>query len=123
MSLAAIYLFLALLCAICTLTAIVKARRLYWLVPVYFMLAWLCGELALIHLLWQVALTAVLAFTGVCQIPLAQTGLGFLPCPGWAWSTCTVSPWTRRSHLRRCAEPGAGGELSQRHPVERQRVL
>ena len=42
MSLAGIYFFLALLSAYCTLTAIVQARRLYALVPVYFFSAWLC---------------------------------------------------------------------------------
>ena len=60
MSLAGVYFALALVAAYCTLTAIFQARRLYWLVPVYFFSAWLCGELALIHIIWQVALTAAL---------------------------------------------------------------
>ena len=76
MSLAGIYFFLALLSAYCVLTAIVQARRIYWLVPLYFLSAWLCGELALIHLLWQVALTALLAWAGGVSDPRAQTVLG-----------------------------------------------
>lgn len=76
MSLAGFYFFLALLSAYCTITAIVQARRLYWMVPVYFLSAWLCGELAMVHLIWQVGLTALLAFTGALSDPLAQTGLG-----------------------------------------------
>ncbi len=76
MSWGGFYLFLALLSACCTLCAIVKARKLHWLVVGYFVTAWLCGELALIHLIWQVAFTALLAFTGNLSDPLAQTGLG-----------------------------------------------
>ena len=71
MTLAGIYVFLAVLSAYCTFTAIVQARRIYWLAPVYFFSAWLCGELALIHVLWQVALTALLAFTGALADALA----------------------------------------------------
>ena len=55
--LALVYFSLALLAIYCTITAIVRARRLYWYVPVYFFSAWLCGELALIHMIWQIALT------------------------------------------------------------------
>ena len=73
---AGVYFTLAIISIICTFTAVVQARRLYWMVPVYFLTAWLAGELAMIHLLWQVALTAVLAFGGVFSDPLAQCGLG-----------------------------------------------
>ncbi len=75
MSLAGIYVALALFSLFCTVTAVIRARRLYWLVPIYFLSAWLCGELAFIHLLWQVAFTAILVFLGVFSDPLAQTGL------------------------------------------------
>ena len=70
------YFGLAILSALGTFTAVVQARRLYWLVPVYFLSAWLTGELALIHLLLQVGLTSVLAFGGVFSDTLAQCGLG-----------------------------------------------
>jgi acetyl esterase/lipase len=76
MSLAGIYFSLALLSVYCTFTAIVPARKLYWFVPVYFFSAWLCGELALIHLILQLGLTALFVFGGVLADPLAQTGLG-----------------------------------------------
>lgn len=76
MSLAGIYFSLALLSVYCTFTAIVQARKLYWFVPVYFFSAWLCGELALIHLIWQLGLTALFVIGGVLADPLAQTGLG-----------------------------------------------
>ena len=71
-----IYFFLAVISAIGTYSAIIQARRIYWLAPFYFLIAWLTGELAMIHLLWQLGLTALLAFTGLLDSPLAQTGLG-----------------------------------------------
>lgn len=76
MSLAGIYFFLAVFSALCTYAAIVQARRLYWLVPVYFLAAWLAGELAMLHLFWQVGLTVLLTFMGVMENELALTGLG-----------------------------------------------
>ena len=65
MTLAGIYLTLAVLSALCTATALIQARRLHWAVPVYFMLAWLTGELAAIHLGLQILLTALAAFGGL----------------------------------------------------------
>ena len=76
MSWAGVYFFLALVSFACTASAVLKARRLYWLAPLYFLAAWLSSEMALIHLIWQVALTALLAFSGGLADPLAQAGLG-----------------------------------------------
>jgi len=73
---AEIYFGLAVLAALCTFSAVVQARQLYWFVPVYFLSGWLTGELALIHLILQLGLTAVLAFGGIFSDPLAQSGLG-----------------------------------------------
>ena len=108
-SIAGIYFFLALLGAYCTVTAIIQARRLYWLTPVYFFSAWLCGELALIHVLWQVALTAVLAFTGVLSDPLAQSGLGIfaLTWIGLVYLHCQAMDTPQ--HLR----PALGGHWAR----------
>ena len=123
MSLAGIYLFLALFSVYCTLTAIIQARRLYWFVPVYFFSAWLCGELALIHVLWQVGLTALLAFTGSLSDPLAQTGLGFfaLSWLGLLYLHCQAmdSPLHLRPALRRALGEDYRGDI----PTERQHVL
>jgi acetyl esterase/lipase len=122
-SVAGIYFFLALLSAYCTITAIVKARRLYWLVPVYFFSAWLCGELALIHVLWQVALTAVMAFAGVLSDPLAQAGLGIfaLAWLGLLYLHCQAmdTPQHLRPALRRALGENYRGDI----PAERQHVL
>jgi acetyl esterase/lipase len=122
-SLAGIYLFLALLSAYCTFTAIVKARRIYWLVPIYFLSAWLCGELALIHLLWQVALTALVAFLGGMSDPQVQTGLGFfaLSWLGLVYLHCQAmdTPHKTRPALRRAL----GDNYREDIPADRQHVL
>ena len=62
---AGLYFSLGLISLLFTWVAVVQARRVYWLAPLYFLVAWLAGELALIHLLWQVGLTALLASAGV----------------------------------------------------------
>ena len=70
------YFFLAVVSAIGTYSAIIQARRIYWMAPFYFLIAWLSGELALIHLLWQLGLTALMALSGLLDSSLAQVGLG-----------------------------------------------
>ena len=121
--LAIVYFSLALLAVYCTFTAIVQARRLYWFVPVYFFSAWLCGELALLHVIWQVVLTGLLAFAGVFSEPLAQTGLGFfaLSWLGLFYLHCQAmdSPKYLRPALRRGLGENYRGDI----PAERQHVL
>ena len=121
--LSVIYFSLGLLAVYCTITAIVQARRLYWYVPVYFFSAWLCGELALIHMLWQIALTGLLAIAGVFSEPLAQTGLGLftLSWLGLVYLHCQAmdSPRYLRPALLRALGENYRGEI----PQERQHVL
>lgn len=123
MSFAGFYLFLAVFSAFCTFTAIVQARRLYWLIPVYFLSAWLCGELALIHVLWQVGLTALLGFFGVLSEPLAQTGLLIftLAWIGLIYLHCQAmdTPLHLRPALRRALGENYRADI----PAERQHVL
>ena len=123
MSWAGVYFFLAVVSALCTLSALVQARKLYWFVPFYFLAAWLCGELALIHLIWQVALTALLAFTGGLWDPLAQAGLGFfaLSWLGLVYLHCQAmdSSYYLIAALRRALGPDYRAQI----PIERQRVL
>jgi len=122
-SLAGIYFFLALVSIFCTFSAIVQARRIYYLAPIYFLSAWLCGELALIHLLWQVALAAVVAFMGGLDIPLVQTSLGFfaLSWLGLVYLHCQAmdTPGRTRPALRE----GLGDNYRLDIPADRQQVL
>ncbi|MEH6634999.1 MAG: alpha/beta hydrolase [Halioglobus sp.] len=123
MSLVGIYFFLALLGAYCTITAIVQARRLYWFVPGYFFSAWLCGELALIHLLWQLVLTALLALSGALADPLAQTGLGIfaLSWLGLVYLHCQSMDTPR--YLRPALRRALGDDYRADIPSQRQHTL
>ena len=71
------YLVLGILSFAATLCALFKARRLSHAVPLYFFTAWLTGELAFIHLLWQLGLTLLVLLSGGFDSPQAQWGLGF----------------------------------------------
>jgi len=123
MSLAGIYFFLSLVSVFCTFSAIVQARRIYYLAPIYFLCAWLCGELALIHLLWQVALAALVAFMGGLADPLVQTGLGLfaLSWLGLVYLHCQAldTPAYTRSALR----AALGDNYRLDIPADRQALL
>ncbi len=123
MSLAGVYFTLGLLSAVCTLTAIFRLRRLGWLIVPYFFTAWLCGELSLIHLLWQVALTALVAFAGGFSSPLAEAGLGLfaLSWLGLVYLHCQAmdAPVTLYAALRRAL----GFNYAADVPADRQSLL
>lgn len=123
MSLAGIYFSLALLSAWCTVTAIVRARKLYWFVPVYFFSAWLCGELALIHLLWQVALTAVIALFGGFADPLAQTGLGIFALSWLGLAYLHIQAMDTPIYLRSALRRALGDNYRSDIPLERHEFL
>ena len=117
------YFTLGLLSLICVYCAIMQARRLYWFVPVYFFTAWLCGELALIHLLWQIVLTGVLAFGGVLGDPLAQAGLGLFAISWVGLLHLHLQAMDTHRILRRALRRGLGDDYRSGISVERQRVL
>jgi acetyl esterase/lipase len=75
MSLAGLYLFLSILGAIGAVTAVVQARRLSHAAPFYFLSGWLTGELAFIHLAWQLALTVLVAMFGGLESSTGRWGL------------------------------------------------
>jgi len=123
MSWAGFYFFVGLISLACTASAIVQARRVYWLAPLYFLAAWLSGELALIHLIWQLSFTALLAFSGGLADSTAQAGLGVftLSWLGLVYLHCQSmdSPRHLGAALRRALGPDYRAEI----PLERQRVL
>jgi len=123
MSWAGLYFAIALVNAACTLCAIIQGRRLYWFVPLYFFAAWLTGELALVHLVLQVAVTALLAFTGVFADPLAQAGLGiFALCwLGLVYLHCQAMETPR--YLGAALRRGLGEDYRAEIPPARQRQL
>lgn len=117
------YFFLSLVAIACTACAIVQARRLYWAAPVYFLAAWLAGELALLHLLWQVGLTALLAFSGALDSGLAQMGLGFFSLSWIGLVYLHVQAMDTQRILRRALRRGLGVDYRSSLTVERQRAL
>ncbi|MEH6589435.1 MAG: alpha/beta hydrolase [Halioglobus sp.] len=120
---AGLYFTLSIFAVLGTLTAIVQARRVYWALPVYFLFAWLTGELAFILLLSQVTLTALLAFGGGFSDPLAQTGLGLfaLSWLGMAYLHCQSMDTAQ--HLRLALTRALGLDYRNAIPVERREVL
>ena len=123
MTLAGIYLTLAVLSAVCTATALIQARRLYWAVPVYFMLAWLTGELAAIHLGLQVLLTAFAAFGGLFDQPSAQLGLGMFALNWLGLAYLHVQAMDTPAYLRPALRRALGDDYRDRIPADRRPLL
>lgn len=120
---AGLYFFLGLVSLVCTACALVQTRRIGWLIVPYFMLAWLAGELALIHILWQVLLTALVAFTGVLNSSTAQTGLGLFALSWMGLLFLHIQSLDSHRILRRSLRRGLGELYRNTLPEERQRLL
>ena len=120
---AGLYFFLGLVSLVCTACALVQARRIGWLIVPYFMLAWLAGELALIHILWQVLLTALAAFTGALNSSTAQTGLGLFALSWMGLLFLHIQSLDSHRILRRSLRRGLGELYRNTLPEERQRLL
>ncbi|MEP4145702.1 MAG: alpha/beta hydrolase [Halioglobus sp.] len=118
-----LYFFLAVVSAIGTYCAIIQARRIYWLAPFYFLIAWLSGELALIHLIWQVGLTALLAFSGLLDSSLAQAGLGLFALSWVGQLYLHVQAMDTQRVMRLALKRGLGEDYRSTLSPERQRVL
>ncbi|AQA17428.1 hypothetical protein BST95_03435 [Halioglobus japonicus] len=118
-----LYFFLAVVSAVCTLMAIVQARRVYWLAPIYFLLAWLAGELALIHVIWQVGLTALLAHMELLTSPLAQTGLGIFALSWLGLIYLHVQAMDSPRVLGNALRQGLGDNYRDDIPADRRLVL
>ena len=118
-----IYFFLAVFTALSTLAAIVQARQISYLVPVYFLAAWLCGELAAMHILWQVTLTALLAFGGVFDESLAQTALWIFALSWLGLLYLHGQSMDTQRHLVNALRQGLGDNYRQSIPEARQATL
>ncbi|TFH22656.1 MAG: alpha/beta hydrolase [Myxococcales bacterium] len=58
-----------------TCAALVPARRIGWFAIPYFFGAWLAGELAIHHIVWQAAATVGFAMAGAFEAPAGIAGL------------------------------------------------
>ena len=118
-----VYLVLGAISLFCTATAIVQARRIYWLVPVYFMLAWLAGELALIHIAWQVVLTLLVALFGGFANQQAQWGLALFAAAWLGLLYLHVQAMDSPRHLWAALQRALGHGYRSAVPEERQWTL
>jgi acetyl esterase/lipase len=122
-SLAFFYFALSLVSVLSTYAAILQARRLYYLAPFYFLAAWLWGELALIHLLWQVALAVFVAFMGGLEIPLVQTSLGLFAMSWLGLVYLHCQSMDTPAHTRPALREALGENYREDIPAERRHVL
>jgi acetyl esterase/lipase len=117
------YLTLGILSVFCVFTALVKARRLYFFAPVYFFSAWLCGELAIIHLLWQLGLTLLVGLKGGLDSSNGQLGLVLF---GLSWlGLLYLHAQSLQSGpvLKRALRTALGNNYGSELPADRQWVL
>jgi hypothetical protein len=123
MSFATIYFILALITATGTLCALIKARQVYLLALPYFMLAWLTGELALLSLFLQLALTAVLAVAGVMEDPRAQCGLAIFALSWIGLAYLHLQAMDTDGYIRSALRRELGVNYRLDIPINRQRAL
>jgi len=120
---AGIYLALAIVSAIGTTAAIIKARQLYWAAPFYFLGAWLTGELAAIHLGVQVLLAVIVSASGLLDQTLAQCGLGLFAINWLGLGYLHVQAMDTPIYLRRALNTGLGEDYRSQIPPERRALL
>ena len=121
--LATLYFIIALITAIGTLSALVKARQIYFLALPYFILAWLTGELALVTMLWQFGLTAVLAAAGVLDDSLAQCALALFSLSWLGMAYLHFQAMDTDNYIRRALRRSLGDNYRLDIPVHRQHTL
>ena len=61
-----------------TLLGIVSPRHPYFAIPITFFIAWIAGDLAMLHLIAQVITTAVLVSFGAAHTTIGQVGVGLM---------------------------------------------
>jgi acetyl esterase/lipase len=123
MTLSAIYLGLSILSALTVLTAVIQARRLYFMLPVYFLFAWLAGELAFVHLCWQISLTVLVALLGGLQSQAGQYGLLFFAASWLGLLYLHRQSMDTALTLNRSLRDGLGENYRSEIPTERLPLL
>lgn len=120
---ATFYFCMAVLSIVGTATAVVQARQLHWLVPVYFLSGWLVSELAMIHLILQLGLTAVLAFMGIFNDSLAQCGLGVFALSWLGLLYLHIQAQDTSEYTRLALQRALGADYRNAIPAERRALL
>ncbi len=118
-----LYFCLALLSLACVASALFRVLRLGYGVPLYFLTGWLCGELALWHLISQLVFTLLLASAGVLESGWGQAGLGIY-CIAWLGLLrlhCQAAD--SAEHLGAALVRGLGPEYRDQMPAARRQLL
>ncbi|MDJ0877070.1 MAG: alpha/beta hydrolase [Halieaceae bacterium] len=118
-----LYLALAILLALCTVTALVKARRLsYGAIP-WFFAGWLTGELAWFHMAWSLLLSLLVAMGDGLDSEAGRWGLilFLLSWLGLAW--LHVQAMNTRAVLEAALRDALGKNYRGDIPLARQHVL
>ena len=123
MTISGFYLTLSVLSALAVFTAVIKARRLYFMVPVYFLSAWMTGELAFIHLIMQVMLTVIVAWFGGLESASGQTGLMLFGVSWLGLLYLHKQSMDAAPVLSRALRDGLGENYRGDIPAQRQGVL
>ena len=112
MTLAGFFYVLALVSVGATLTALVRARTLFFLSPLYFLVAWLTGELALHHIAWQLVFTLFCVTAGVLETSDGQWGLALFVL-NWIllWRLHNVAAMTTPRVFQNALEQGLGADF------------
>ncbi len=123
MTLAGLYFTLSIMALVATFCAIVPARRIGRLAPLYFLLGWITGELALINFALQLLFTLIMVLCGVMDEAKGQWGLLLF---GVSWlgllylhyqSIGSASTLTSALHL------GLGADYRAEIPSQRHAIL
>ena len=123
MTLSGFYLGLSIFNAIAVLCALIKARRLFFMLPVYFMLAWPVGEMAFILLGYQLALTVVVGFFGGLVSAGGQLGLLLFALSWMGMLYLHRQSMDSAGILWGALKTGLGEDYRQQIPQSRRQVL
>ncbi len=124
MTLSGIYLGIAFLALASALAALIRARKLYFFAPVYFLMGWLTGELALHHLAWQVGFSVLCIFGGILETGAGQLGfLAFLVTWIVLLRVHNISITTTPVVFRAALEESLGTGYRAQIPSERKQFL
>ncbi len=118
-----LYLALAILLALSTVTALVKARRLHYGAIPWFFAGWLTGELAWFHLAWSLVLSVLVVLADGMDSGAGRWGLTLFlfSWAGLAW--LHVQAMNTGAQLEAALRDALGRNYRGDIPLARQHVL
>lgn len=123
MTFSSVYLALSILNLVFVLSALIKARRLSYLVMFYFAVSWLTGELAFVFLSLQIAFTLLFALGGGLASGAGQLGLGLFALSWLGLLYLHCKSMDTATVLEAALQEGLGEDYRSEIPPSRQQVL